>query len=70
MVHSRRGRLDHFGSYRGCVKARAAASILLIALGGLTAWAVLPGWLGSSPILSAALTVWSGGLSWCAARWC
>lgn len=44
--------------------------VAVVAFGGLTAWAVLPGWLGSSPILSAALTVWSGGLSWCAARWC
>lgn len=44
--------------------------VAVVAFGGLTAWAVLPGWLGSSPMLSAALTVWSGGLSWCAARWC
>lgn len=44
--------------------------VTVVAFGGLTAWAVLPGWLGSSPMLSAALTVWSGGLSWCAARWC
>lgn len=44
--------------------------VAVVTFGGLTAWAVLPGWLGSSPMLSAALTVWSGGLSWCAARWC
>ena len=44
--------------------------VAVVALGGVTAWAVLPGWLGASSGLSAVLTAWSGGLSWCAARWC